>query len=110
MIKFFYTFLFVHFSYFCLSQDVTKIQSDSTKNRYAILQVNWNSKKIVINYEDGTKDEFKSNFGESIAFYPPEKRVIVLLERFSFLKRKGYVLIDSFENPPFLCFVFIKKD
>lgn len=82
---------------------------DSLKEEYAILQYNTTSKLIRVYFEDGSKKEYPVSVSESISTYSNEKLTIVLMKQFSALKKEGYILIDSFDDKPWINFVFIKS-
>lgn len=92
------------------SKSLIEAKIDSLTEQYAILQINMTSKVIRIYFEDGTKKEYPSAFGEVLSVYTNEKVAIILLKRFSDLKKEGYFLIDSFEDKPSINFVFLKTN
>ena len=82
---------------------------DSIQHVYAIMQVNWTSKRIVIYYENGKSEIFKPSFDEWVDSYPEAKRNQILLSKLAYLRRKNYALVDSYEDNGFTNFIFIKN-
>jgi hypothetical protein len=90
------------------SQEKVHLTSDTTKNKYAILRMNWNSKEFYIKFEDGTRD-YKSSFGNLFTTLSYDDESTILMDIFTRLKKEGYILIDSFDRNTLNFFLFIKR-
>jgi hypothetical protein len=91
------------------SQDVVVPQQDSLISRYAILRVNWDTKNIYIHYQDAEKKDYKTTFGPFLSTLAYDEEMNILMEKFSYLNKEGYTLINSFERNKMNFFVFIKS-
>jgi hypothetical protein len=107
MIKVLCLSILICFSRFSFGQESIKEQADSTQNSYAILQVDWSTKKMHLLYEDGSGKVFSE--GNIFKSYSVDERINLLMKRFSALRKEGYNLIDSFEQQGLNCFVFQKR-